>query len=136
MDETRYIGFFATGDVAFWLPMPRVIAAEREMGCSLAQLFHDLGEHLGALVGRTVLTGPSPATLSQCHALIGNALIGGGMGEQQARELVKVYAYPNRPGAQDMGLAWEILRAAFYGVQLESGKKKTEESLSPSTKGA
>ena len=57
---------FADGVYRFWLPMPQVIAAEREMARrdsegnplphSIFAVFHDLGAHLGQL-GDLVVVG-------------------------------------------------------------------------------
>lgn len=133
-DETRYIGFFAAEERTFWLPMPRVVAAEREMGCSIFQVFQDIGEHLGVADGEMVLAGPSPATLKQCHALIANALPADEIGEQEARELVQTYCYPARPAIHDLALAWRILSAAIYGVKIDGSKKKGADAPRRSTK--
>lgn len=134
--ETRITLPFADGeDHDFWLPMPRVIAVEREAECSIFALFHDLGENLGQKDGQLVLSGPSPARLKACHSLIRNALVGAGAPEQTARDLVETYCYPARPAMQDIGLAWQVLRAAVYGVQLPAGSKKKDaaaEQPSPS----
>lgn len=66
--------------------------------------FHDLGAHLGQRAMGTILTGPSPALLSDAHAIIRNALAGGAEGMvdgedlrtsgTMARRLVAVYCYP------------------------------------------
>lgn len=142
---------FADGEYRFWLPMPRVIAAEREMGAidgdgvrrpkSIFAVFHETGEHLGMIGDEAVLTGPSPSLLSEAHAVIRNALIGGGGGtvngeavivnEASARELVSTYCYPARPAMHDLGLAWRVLRAAIYGID-PSLKKKDGEASAPS----
>lgn len=123
MDETATTLPFADGDYKFFLPLPRVVAAEREADCSIFQLFYDIGENVAALGEEMVLNGPSPARLKQCHALIRNALIGGGQTEEQARDLVATYCYPARPAIRDIALAWSILDAAIYGIRV---KKKVE----------
>lgn len=134
--DTAYFADFADGHYKFWLPMPRVIAAEREMGCSIFALFHNLGEYIASSSGVFVLAGPSPATLKQCHALIRNALVGGNegtvggeviaVGDSLGLELVATYTYPARSAMQDLDLTWRILDAAIYGVKPpESAKKKT-----------
>lgn len=134
--ETRVTAPFADGDYDFWLPMSRVVAAEREMGLSIFEAFHGLGEHLGQAANEVLLVGPSPITPKQCRDLIRNALIGGDTDEQEARELVETYCYPARPAIKDMALAWKILEAAIYGISL---KKKDEagseaDDTSPSEK--
>lgn len=144
---------FADGEYTFWLPMPRVIAAEREMGRldadgrkqprSIFALFHDIGTHVGAVSEEIVLAGPSPALLADVHALIRNALIGGNDGlvggeqiavpDSLARELVDTYCYPARPAMHDLALAWKILSAAIYGIDSSGSKKKdAAESRKPS----
>ncbi len=149
--DTAITRDFADGVYRFWLPMPQVIAAEREMARrdgegaqiphSLFAVFHDLGAHLGQLGDETVLTGPSPALLSDAHAVIRNALTGGADGlvngeavvvnGAMARELVAVYCYPARPAIHDLGLAWEVLRAAIYGIDPKAtGSKKKDGDVS------
>lgn len=136
--DTALTTDFADGAYRFWLPMPRVIAAEREMGGarSIFALFYDLGEALAqAGNGRMVLAGVTEARLSECHAVIRNALVGGNegrvagetvaVGDGMARELVETYCYPARPAMHDLALAWEVLRAAIYGIDTAaSGSKK------------
>jgi hypothetical protein len=129
--ETRVTLDFADGRYDFWLPMPRVIAAEREADTGIFALFHELGENLGRSVGgEMVLVGATPARLKACHAVIRNALCGGGTAEQEARELVETYCYPARPAMFDLALAWNILKAAVYGIDMTAvgSKKKAEEA--------
>ena len=151
--DTKVTLPFADGDYTFWLPMPRVIAAEREMGRrdaegikqphSIFAAFHQIGEHIGSIADQTVLAGPMPALLGDAHAVIRNALCGGGegvvngqavsVGDSLAKELVETYCYPARPAIHDIGLAWQILRAAIYGIDTGSKKKADADSdLSPS----
>jgi hypothetical protein len=123
MDETSVTLAFADGDYTFFLPMQRLIAAEREMKCSLFEAFYNLGNHVAGVEGKEVLAGPSPATLPQCQALIRNGLIGGGQTEERARELVETYCYPARAAILDAALAFKVARAAIYGVQTAPKKK-------------
>jgi len=135
VDETKANAHFAGEDRDFWLPMSRVIAFEREADCSIFALFHALGENLGAAAsGDMVLIGASDARLKQCHSLIRNALIGAGVPEKEAAELIAVYCFPARPAIHDAALAFQILRAAIYGIKLpEASKKKSaSESTNPS----
>jgi len=151
--DTAITRDFADGVYRFWLPMPQVIAAEREMARrdadgapqphSIFTVFHELGAHLGQLGDETVLTGPSPALLDDAHAIIRNALAGGADGYvngaavavngSMARELVAVYCYPARPAIHDLGLAWEVLRAAIYGIDPKAtgSKKKDGDAVAP-----
>lgn len=155
--ETRITLPFADGEYEFWLPMSRVVAAEREMGRldadgvrkphSILTVFHDLGTHLGVVLdGAHVLTGPMPVLPADAHAIIRNALVGGNrgmvngeqiaVGDAMARNLIETYCYPARPLMHDLGLAWRILQAAVYGIDPGS-KKKTDapeagENLTPS----
>ena len=123
--ETRINRLFAGEARDFWLPMSRVVAFEREAGCSIFALFYALGENLGAAEsGDMVLIGASDARLKQCHSLISNALIGAGESEQEARDLIQTYCFPARPAIHDAALAFQILRAAIYGIQLPEGSKK------------
>ena len=149
--DTAITRDFADGVYRFWLPMPQVIAAEREMARrdsegnplphSIFAVFHDLGAHLGQLGDETILTGPSPALLSDAHTVIRNALAGGAEGMvngedvrtsgTMARDLVAVYCYPARPAIHDLGLAWEVLRAAIYGIDPKAtGSKKKDGDVS------
>lgn len=121
--DTAITANFADGEYRFWLPMTRVVAAEREMGISLFEAFYFLGEHLGKIAEEMVLVGPSPITPKQCERLIRNALIGGGTDESEVPGLIETYCYPARPAIKDMGLAYQILQAAVYGIDL---KKKDE----------
>lgn len=131
--ETAYIGPFADGeDHTFFLPMARIIAAEREMDASIFELFPALGSSLASIAAEAILVAPSSATLKQCHALIRNALIGGGIDEGEAKSLVDVYCFPARPAIKDMTLAFKILEAAVYGVQV----KKKDESAAPDASGS
>lgn len=134
--DTGLTEAFGDGKYRFWLPMPRVVAIEREAGESILALFYNLGEHLGVSMGETVLAGPSPATLKQCQSVIRNALIGGSdglvggdqiaVGDALGQELVETYCYPARPAMHDIALAWRILKAAVYGVEVPAAQKKTE----------
>lgn len=126
MDETRYIGFFATGDHTFFLSAARTIALQREADCGIFDLFFDMGQSLASIGEEMVLAGRTSVTPSQCVAVIANGLIGGGMPEQEARDMVKTYCAPARPAMHDLALAWRILEAAIYGIQV---KKKTEAEL-------
>jgi hypothetical protein len=146
--ETRTALQFADGDYDFWLPMPRVVAIERETARldrdgvkqphSIFAIFHDIGSHLAKIGEESVLAGPSPALLSEAHAIIRHALIGGGtglvngeslpVGETVARDLVETYCYPARPAIFDLGLAWQILNAAIYGIAPGSKKKDAKAS--------
>lgn len=141
--ETRVTLPFADGVYEFWLPMPRVIAAEREMGRrdasnvkqprSIFAVFFDIGAYVGALGDAEVLTGPMPALLTDAHAIIRNALIGGDSGmvggekvsvpDSLAIELIQTYCYPARPALLDLALARRILDAAIHGIEPGSKKK-------------
>lgn len=149
--DTAITRDFADGVYRFWLPVPQWIAAEREMARrdsegnplphSIFAVFHDLGAHLGQLGDEIVLTGPLPALLSDAHAVIRNALIGGAdgyvngasivVGGAMARELVATYCYPARPAMHDIDLAWWILKAAIYGIDPKAtGSKKKDGDVS------
>lgn len=141
--DTAYTADFADGTYRFWLPMPRVVAVEREIDGSILELFHNLGENLGVSVGETVLIGPSAATIKQCQSVIRNALIGGdeglvggetlSVGDTLGQELVATYCYPARPAMHDIALAWQILRAAIYGVKLPTDAKKKPAESEPAS---
>lgn len=146
--DTRTVLQFADGDYEFWLPMPRVVAIERECARidqngvrqphSIFAIYHDIGSHLAKVGEESVLAGPSPALLSEAQIIIRHALIGGdrgrvngetlGVGESVARELVETYCYPVRPAIFDLGMAWQILNAAIYGIAPGSKKKDAEAS--------
>lgn len=125
VDETKANVHFAGEDRDFWLPMSRVVAFEREAECSIFELFYAIGENLSeALDGKPFLAGGSGARLRQCHSLIRNALIGAGEDEREAAELLKTYSYPARAAVHDLALAYEILRAAIYGIKVDDSAKK------------
>lgn len=128
MDETAVTLPFADGEYTFFLPLIRTAAFKREAECSVYELFFWLGEHLGNIGPETVLAGPSPADPAQCIHLIRNALIGGGVEPNAAKQLVSQYCFPARAGIYDMKLAWEILSAAIYGVQIPAKKKPEEQA--------
>jgi len=123
--ETQHIGFFAGEDRTFFLPMARITIVERETGVSVFQLFDWLGKNLGSIGEEIVLLNGTEITPKQCHSVIRNSLIGGGVPEKEAGELVETYAYPARPAINDLALAWCILQALIYGVSL---KKKAEDA--------
>ncbi|MES2903768.1 MAG: hypothetical protein V4696_06240, partial [Pseudomonadota bacterium] len=119
----------ADGDYDFWLPMPRVIAVDREADCSIFALFHELQVNSVDFAGSLLIAGPMNASLKSCHSLIRNALVGGGVGEQEARELVETYCYPARPAEHDLKLARDVLKAAIHGVDASAvGVKKKAEA--------
>ena len=126
--ETRTTLPFSDGDKEFWLPMPRVVAAEREIEGSIFALFYDIAENLGSAMGELVLVGATEVRLKSCHAVIRNALVGGGTGEQEARDLVATYCYPARPAMRDVALAYNVLKAAIYGIELAPDAKKKPEA--------
>lgn len=134
--ETAYTGLFAAEDRKFFLPMARIVAAEREMGgISIFEVFSQLGSSLGAIGDEVVLAGPSPATLKQCHTIIMNGLIGGGTDELEAKQLIETYCYPARPAIRDMALTWRILSATIYGIELKKKDDPAEASdTNPSEK--
>lgn len=123
MDETSHLGFFAGETRKFWLPMPRVIAAEREMSAAIGQLYVDLGQNIGMIADNPVIVAPMPARLKHCQILIENALIGAGVAEEEASALVATYCYPARPAIRDFELAYRILHAAIHGMDLGESKK-------------
>ncbi|HQS96684.1 GTA-gp10 family protein [Novosphingobium sp. 28-62-57] len=132
MDETKAVAHFAGEDRDFWLPMARIVAFEREADCSLFALFYAIGENVGSVTGgETVLIGASDARLRQCHSLIRNALIGAGVPEKDATEMVKVYCYPARPAMHDLALCYTILNTAIYGIKIPESSKKKPEAESP-----
>ena len=148
--ETRISLPFADGDYEFWLPMARVVAAEREMArldgegakqpYSILMVYHGLGAAMNEFAGLPRVVDACPVRLSDAHAVIRNALVGGGggvvngeavaVGEAAARELVETYCFPNRPAAHDMWLAFRVLRAAIDGIDPGS-KKNSEEAGAP-----
>lgn len=130
--ETECTAFFAGEDRTFFLPVARVVVVEHETDASIFQLFDWLGKGLGAVGEEVVLVDAAEISISQCHSLIRNGLIGGGLPEKEAGELVKVYAFPARPAIYDLALAWEILQALVYGVRLKKKAEDAAESLSPS----
>ena len=149
--DTKVTLPFADGEYTFWLPMPRVVAAEREMARrdadgarnphSIFAVFHNIGSHLGQIGDEPMLAGPSPALLKDAHSIILNGLIGGNSAtvdgeaitvpDSIARDLLDTYCYPARPAILDLGLAWNILKAAIYGIDQGSKKKDGADSAPP-----
>lgn len=134
MDETRYLGFFAGERRAFFLPMARIIVIQRETGASVFELFYWMGEHLRQAGDELVIGGPSPVNPDQLQSVIRNGLIGAGMAEEQAYDLIETYTAPARPAARDMELAYRILEALIYGVQVKKNNNPADDSQETSTK--
>jgi hypothetical protein len=127
--ETQHIAFFAGEERTFYLPMQRITIVERECGnVSIFELFFWLGSNLAQLGDDAVISGALPAKARQVRSIIVNALIGGGIDEKTAHELVELYCYPARPAIHDIGLAWQILNALVYGVELKKKAAATVES--------
>lgn len=131
--ETECITFFAGEDRTFFLPMARITVVEREADASVFELFDWLGKNLGSVGEDIVLVGAAEITIRQCHSLIRNGLIGAGVPEKEAGELVQTYGFPARPAIYDLALAWEILQALVYGVHLKKKAEDTAENPSLST---
>lgn len=131
--ETEHFGFFAGEDRTFFLPMARITVVERETDVSVFQLFDWLGKNLGQIGDEMVLLGGAEITPKQCHSVIRNALIGGGVPEREAGELVETYGYPARPAIHDLALAWSILQALIYGVSLKKKAVEAQESTTSSS---
>ena len=102
---------------------------------SVFSVFNDTASNLGFIGDEPVIVGPLQSTLVDFHAVIRNALIGGGEGrvngddikvtEILAKELIEAYCYPARPAILDIALAVQILKAAIRGVApVAAGSKK------------
>lgn len=130
--DGAHIDVLGPDDHVFFLPMARILVVERECNRSLFELFPMLGSALAKTSGQFVLAEPCAVTLEQCHSIIRNALIGAGMGEREARDMVQTYCAPARPAVHDMGLAWHILEQLVYGIQI---KKKTNSPASDEASG-
>jgi hypothetical protein len=130
---------FADGRYHFWLPLPQVVELERKTGDTSILVIE---ERLRGAIGveeteggepRFVFLGGGAAMVGDVRETLRLGLIGGGsglvdgeeveVGPNTARRLVDAYAYPARPLAEGVVLAWRILHAAIHGVQL---KKKPE----------
>lgn len=132
--ETRVEADFADGRYVFWLPMPQVIELERIAGASILAIEERLRAGIGQEDGGgVVFLGGGGATVREIREVIRLGLIGGNegcasgevreVGPLVARDLVDAYVYPNRPLVEGAALAWRILNAAIFGVQLK--KKAT-----------
>jgi hypothetical protein len=138
---------FGDGTYRFWLPLPQIVALERACGdVSILTIEERLRGAIGQEGEEFVFLGGGSAMIADVRETIRLGLAGGdhGMveGEEievgpiRARQLVDEYAYPARPLAEGVVLAWRILHAAIFGVRL---KKKAEPqpeapSASPSEK--
>ena len=138
--DTALTSPFADGEYRFWLPLPQVFELERECGSMLA-----LEERLRAGIGQdgaggAVFVGGGDATAKEIREVIRIGLIGGNnatvdgeekeVGPTRAKALVSDYTYPARPLAESAALAWSILSAAIFGIEL---KKKSDPEGDPST---
>jgi hypothetical protein len=141
---------FADGEYRFWLPWPQVLELERTCGFtmldgsrrskSIFEMFRELDNCFGVdNHGNPVFTGFGNANTLDIRETIRLGLIGGGEGivggemvsvpPLTANQLIADYTYPARPMNESLGVAWEILRAAIYGIQV---KKKEAEAVTPS----
>lgn len=146
MDETAITLSFAGGEYRFWLPLPQVFELER--GCETSILA--IEERLRAGIGQNpdgsaAFIGGGLATVKEIRETIRLGLIGGNhalvdgeevaVGPLRAKELLENYTFPARPLAESAALAWSILSAAIFGIEL---KKKAEpdesETMSDSAK--
>ena len=142
--ETALVTPFADGEYRFWLPLPQIFELERDLGSMLA-----MEERLRAGIGQdhtggAVFVGGGDATAKEIREIIRLSLIGGNhavvdteeaeVGPIKAKNLVNEYVYPARPLAESAGLAWSILSAAIFGIELkkkEAPAPKPKRSRSP-----
>lgn len=139
--ETAVEAKFADGTYRFWLPLPQVFELERNCGSLLA-----IEERLRAAIavdatGDVVFVGGGAATIKEIRETVRLALIGGNngmvageeieVGPGKATDLVDAYLFPARPIAEGASLAWRVLEAAIFGVQLKKKSKRTGQAETP-----
>lgn len=137
---------FGDGVYRFWLPLPQIVALERKCGdTSILVIEERLRASIGVDAdGAFTFAGGGSAMISDVRETIRQALQGGnsGMvdGEEKevgpisAGELVNQYTYPARPLSEGVVIAWRILHAAIYGIQLKKkprAKPARKRSRSP-----
>jgi len=145
MSDTAIDLDFADGRYRFFLPWPQLIELEQKTGKSVFVVHQQLGDGLGFdAEENAVFVGGVTANALDAREVIRLGLIGGGngwvdgsevqIGPNGARGLCDNYAYPARPLAESVAVAWTILEAAIKGINL---KKKAEvvDDLSASEKG-
>lgn len=145
MPDTAINLDFADGRYRFFLPWPQLLELEKKTGKSAFVIHQQLGDGLGLDGdGNPVFVGGVTANAIDAREVIRLGLIGGNngmvdggevqIGPNGARELCDNYAYPARPLAESVAVAWSVLEAAISGINL---KKKAPEAdaLNPSEKG-
>lgn len=123
--DTETVLDFGDGQYRFFLPLREVGEFESKHEPILSAQ-----PRLHAAIGFTkdrkpVLIEEARVDANLCRDVIRLALIGGNEGEtdqgveevgpNRAKELVDLYAYPNRPLEETAALAWQILATAVYG---------------------
>ncbi|SEO36081.1 Phage tail tube protein, GTA-gp10 [Gemmobacter aquatilis] len=99
-DLITHRAFFGDGEHAFTLTDPMLMELEKLTGLGAGALFFQM------------LALGYPA--EYLREIIRLGLIGGGMAPEQAKRLCDTYAV-NRPLAEVLGLAWEIMSARWNG---------------------
>ena len=130
---TDLVTNFGDGQYRFWLPLKEVAEFEGKFGSILS-----IEPRLRSAVGldednKPVFIGGGSADGAACREIVRLGLIGGKAGEidgeeaeigpQRARELIDLYAWPNRPLGETAALAWRILAAAIYGNELHNSEE-------------
>ena len=123
---------FADGEYRCWLPLPQIFELERNCGdVSILILEERMRMAIGQEpeTGEFVFTGGGAAMTKDIRETIRLGLIGGNhaitdagqieVGPLKAKDLVDAYVYPARPLGEGLVIAWRILSAAVFGVQLK-----------------
>jgi len=143
--ETSVTLPFADGTYRFWLGLPQWVGLERSRGdTSLLTIEERLRTSIGANGEEYVFLGGGGAMLKDVCETIRFGLIGGNsamingeereVGPIRAQQLVEEYVCPARPLEEGVLIAWRILHAAIYTVQLKKKVAGSPESESPPAK--
>ena len=100
LDAITHVAFFGDAEHRFCLTDPMLAELEKITGLGTGVLFFSMI--------------PPAYPAEHLREIIRLGLIGGGMAPEQAKRLCDAYA-TNRPIAETLALAWEILSARWTG---------------------
>lgn len=121
---------FGGREIAFALPIKRVLEVERECGDkSIVTMLEEMSAGIGIAKddGVAKFVGVGAVRIKDVAEIIRCAAIGGGMAPNDAAMLVNEYV-DGQPYSETVPVAWAILNATIMGVRL---KKKEGEAADP-----
>ncbi|MXP42989.1 GTA-gp10 family protein [Allopontixanthobacter sediminis] len=128
--ETSVTLPFGDGEYKLWLPLPQVFELERSCDTPMLAIEEKLRAAIGAKEdGSFEFVGGGAGLVREIRETIRLGLIGGNcglvdgeeveVGPLRAKQLTDLYAYPARPLSEGVVLAWRLLSAAIFGVELK-----------------